>query len=71
MLLLCSLPDSWDHLVMAIGSTTSSFKIEDVVASLLSKEMRRKSSKMEKEALAIKGRSKEKGRKKVKRSKQK
>ena len=33
MLILCSLPDSWDHLVMAIGSTTSSFKMEDVVAS--------------------------------------
>jgi hypothetical protein len=42
--LLCSLPDSWDNLVVAIGSTTqSTLKYEDVVASLLSEEMRRKS----------------------------
>jgi hypothetical protein len=41
--LLCSLPDSWDNLVVAIGSTTqSTLKYEDVVASLLSEEMRRK-----------------------------
>jgi hypothetical protein len=39
--LLCSLPDSWDNLVVAIGSTTqSALKYEDVVASLLSEEMR-------------------------------
>jgi hypothetical protein len=42
--LLCSLPDSWDNLVVAIGSTTqSTLKYEDVLASLLSEEMRRKS----------------------------
>jgi hypothetical protein len=42
--LLCSLLDSWDNLVVAIGSTTqSTLKYEDVVASLLSKEMRWKS----------------------------
>jgi hypothetical protein len=42
--LLCSLLDSCDNLVVAIGSTTqSTLKYEDVVASLLSKEMRRKS----------------------------
>lgn len=39
MLLLCSFPDIWDHLVMVIGSTTTTFKIEDVVALLLSEEM--------------------------------
>jgi hypothetical protein len=39
--LLCSLPNSWDNLVVEIGSTTqSTLKYEDVVASLLSKEMR-------------------------------
>jgi hypothetical protein len=38
------LPDSWDNLVVAIGSTTqSTLKYEDVVASLLSEEMRQKS----------------------------
>ena len=35
--LLFSLPDSWDNLVVAIGSTTqSTLTYEDVVASLLS-----------------------------------
>jgi hypothetical protein len=39
--LLCSFPDSWDNLVVAIGSTTqSTLKYEDVVSSLLSEEMR-------------------------------
>jgi hypothetical protein len=38
---LCYFLDSWDNLFVAIGSTThSTLKYEDVVASLLSKEMR-------------------------------
>ena len=42
--LLCSLLDSWDNLVVAIGSSTkSTLKFEDIVASLLSEKMRRKS----------------------------
>jgi hypothetical protein len=41
---LCSFPNSWDNLVVAIGSTTqSTLKYEDVVSSLLSEEMRQKS----------------------------
>ena len=36
MTLLCSLPNSWDHLVMVIGSTFFTFKMDDVVSSLLS-----------------------------------
>jgi hypothetical protein len=41
--LLCSLLDSWDNLVVAIGSNTqSTLKYEDVVSSLLSEEMRQK-----------------------------
>jgi hypothetical protein len=53
--LLWSLPDSWDNLVVAIGSTTqSTLKYEDVVASLLSEEMRRKSmDDHSKDALSI------------------
>jgi len=38
--LLCSLPDSWDNLIIAISSTSSVLKLEDVVAYLLSKEIR-------------------------------
>lgn len=53
MLLLCSLLDSLEHLVMAIGSTTTQFKMDTVVSSSLSKEMRKKYSKTTKEALSI------------------
>jgi hypothetical protein len=38
--LLCSLPDSWDILVVAIGSNTTSLKFDEVVSSLLPEEMR-------------------------------
>ena len=38
MTLLCSLLDSWDHLVMVLGSTLVTFKMDDVVSSLLSEE---------------------------------
>ena len=44
MLLWCLLPDSWDHLVMAIGSTTTQLKMDEVVIARLSEEMQRKSS---------------------------
>ena len=37
MLLLCPLLDSWDHLVMAIGSTTTQLKMDEVVVALMSK----------------------------------
>ena len=52
-ILICSLPYSWDSLVMAIGSTLVVLKMEDVVGSLLSKEMRRKVSLNAKEALSL------------------
>jgi hypothetical protein len=34
--LLCTLPDSWDSLVVAIGSNTTALKFDEVVSSLLS-----------------------------------
>jgi hypothetical protein len=40
--LLCSLPDSWDSLVVSIGSNTTTLKFDEVVSSLFSEEMRRK-----------------------------
>jgi hypothetical protein len=57
--LLCSLSDSWDNLVVAIGSTTqSTLKYEDVVASFLSEEMRRKSMDVHNtDALFVRGRT--------------
>jgi hypothetical protein len=38
----CSLSNSWDNLVVAIGSNNTTLKIDDVIATLLSEEMRRK-----------------------------
>ena len=36
--LLCSFPDSWDSLAMVFGSNNTTLKIDDVVASLLSRK---------------------------------
>lgn len=69
MFLLSSLPDSWGHLMMAIRSTTTKFKMGEVVAALLSEEMQRKSSEAAKEALIVQGRSKDKSKKKNTKSK--
>jgi hypothetical protein len=57
--LLCSFTDSWDNLVVAIGSTTQyTLKYEDVVASLLSEEMRQKSNNGHStDALFVRGRT--------------
>ena len=62
--LLCSLPNSCDNLVVAIGSSKkSTLKFEDIVPSLLSEEMRIKSMENHStDALAlISGRTKERG----------
>jgi len=39
---LCSLPDSWDSLVIAIGSNATALQFDEIVSSLLTEEMRRK-----------------------------
>jgi hypothetical protein len=55
--LLCSLPDSWYSLVMAIGSNITTLSLEDVVASLLLEEMRRNNMEgSTKYALVVRGR---------------
>ena len=46
---------------MAIGSTAVILKMEDIVGSLLSKEIRRNLSLNAKEALSVRGRLKERG----------
>jgi len=38
--LLCSLLDSWDSLVIAIGSNATTLQFDEIVSSLLTKEMR-------------------------------
>ena len=38
--LLCSLPDSWDSLVIAIGSNATALQFDEIVSSLLMEEMR-------------------------------
>eukprot|EP00253_Pinus_taeda_P035348 PITA_35348 len=38
--LLCSLPDSWDSLVIAIGSNATTLHFDEIVSSLLTEEMR-------------------------------
>eukprot|EP00253_Pinus_taeda_P031499 PITA_31499 len=40
--LLSSLPDSWDSLVVAIGSNATALQFDEIVSSLLMEEMRRK-----------------------------
>jgi hypothetical protein len=60
--LLCSFPDSWDNMVVEIGSTTqSTLKYEDVVSSLLSEEMRWKSMDIHStDALFVRGHTQDK-----------
>lgn len=64
MLPLCSM--SWDHIVMAIRSTTTKFNMNEVVELLLSKEMWSNTYEFAKETLADCGISKEKEKKKDK-----
>jgi hypothetical protein len=64
VMLLCSLPESWDHLVTSMWfSTTDTIDYDIVVGALLSEEMRRKSSleTSTSEAMVTRGRSKERG----------
>ena len=57
IILLCSFPDSWASLVVAIWSNSTTLALEDVIASLLSEEMRMKNMEgSTKDALVVRGR---------------
>jgi hypothetical protein len=63
--LLCSLPDSWDSLVVAIGSNTTTLSFDVVVSSLLLEEMRQKSMEGQStDALFARGHSQDRNRSK-------
>eukprot|EP00253_Pinus_taeda_P007014 PITA_07014 len=56
--LLCSLPDSWDSLVIAIGSNTTALHFDEIVPALLTEEMRQKNMDNQNgDALSVRGRS--------------
>eukprot|EP00253_Pinus_taeda_P022833 PITA_22833 len=56
--LLCSLLDSWDSLVIAIGSNATTLQLDETVSTLLMKEMRWKNMESQNgDAFSIQGRS--------------
>ena len=54
--LLCSLPNSWDSLVIAIGSNATALQFDEIVSALLTEEMRRKNmDNRNGDALSVRG----------------
>eukprot|EP00253_Pinus_taeda_P028152 PITA_28152 len=51
--LLCSLPNSWDSLVIVIGSSATALQLDEIVSSLLMEEMRWKNMESQNEAKTI------------------
>ena len=55
---MCSLPDSWDSLVVAIGSNVIALHFDEIVSPLLTEEMRWKNMESQNgDALSIQGRT--------------
>eukprot|EP00253_Pinus_taeda_P023813 PITA_23813 len=55
--LLFSLPDSWDSLVVAIGSNATALQFDEIVPSLLTEEMRQKNMEIQNgDVLSVRGR---------------
>ena len=56
--LLCSLPNSWDNLIVAIGSSSqATLKFDEIVSSLLSEELRQKAmDNHSMDSLSVRGR---------------
>eukprot|EP00253_Pinus_taeda_P033884 PITA_33884 len=56
--LLCSLPDSWDSLVIAIGSNATALHFDEIVSSFLTEEMRQKNIESQNgDSLSVQGQS--------------
>eukprot|EP00253_Pinus_taeda_P028472 PITA_28472 len=56
--LLCSLPNAWDSLVIAIGSNATALQFDEIVSALLMEEMRRKNMDNQNgDALFVRGQS--------------
>jgi len=54
--LVCVLQNSWDNMVIDIGSNATTLKFDDVVASLLLKEMRwKRMDNQSMDALSVRG----------------
>ena len=55
--LFCSLLDSWDSLVIAIGSNATTMQFDEIVSSLLTEEMTQKNMESQNgDALSVRGR---------------
>ena len=66
IIFLCSLPVSWDSLVIAIGSNTTTLNFDEIVSTLLSEEMRwRNMEGQNGDALSVQGRSQNRNKNKV------
>jgi len=62
---LCSILDSWDSLVIAIGSNATALQFDEIVSSLLTEEMRRKNMESQNgDALSVQGQSQNKNKNK-------